>query len=165
MRDRQGWFLSGLFLTTFATLQVEILDTRLLSVITWYHLSFLAVSLAMFGMAAGAVRVYLGEDEFGGDAAPAILGRDAYGVRDPDLPHRESGDPHSNGIHGYGDRRLDLVDVGHRRALLSVRGGRRDGAHAHSRSGRARLRHRPGRRRRATKARAGDRVGGDRSQQ
>lgn len=79
MRDRQGWFLGGLFLTTFATLQVEILDTRLLSVITWYHLSFLAVSLAMFGMAAGAVRVYLGEREFDGDEAPAKLHR--YSLR------------------------------------------------------------------------------------
>ena len=53
-------FLVGLFLTTLATLTLEILDTRLLSVLTWYHLSFLAVSLAMLGMAAGAVYVYLG---------------------------------------------------------------------------------------------------------
>jgi SAM-dependent methyltransferase len=75
MQERRGWFLGGLFLTTFATLQVEILDTRLLSVVTWYHLSFLAVSLAMFGMAAGAVRVYLGERQFGGDAAVAMLAR------------------------------------------------------------------------------------------
>lgn len=79
MRAGRGWFLGGLFLTTFATLQVEILDTRLLSVITWYHLSFLAVSLAMFGMAAGAVRVYLGEDEFGGERAPRALAR--YALR------------------------------------------------------------------------------------
>jgi SAM-dependent methyltransferase len=77
MHERQGWFLAGLFLTTFATLQVEILDTRLLSVVTWYHLSFLAVSLAMFGMAAGAVRVYLGGDEFRGAAAVAMLRRHA----------------------------------------------------------------------------------------
>jgi hypothetical protein len=40
-------------------LLLEILDARLLSVLTWYHLSFLAVSLAMLGMAAGAVRVFL----------------------------------------------------------------------------------------------------------
>ena len=68
-------FLAGLFLTTLATLSLEILDTRLLSVVTWYHLSFFAVSTAMFGMAAGAVRVYLGEDAFGGDAAPGALAR------------------------------------------------------------------------------------------
>jgi hypothetical protein len=56
------WLYAGLFASTFATLLVEILDARLLSVLTWYHLSFLAVSLAMLGMAAGAVRVFLGKD-------------------------------------------------------------------------------------------------------
>ena len=60
----------GLALTTFATLVVEILSTRLLSVLTWYHLSFLAVSLAMLGMASGAVYVFLrGERARGGQAA------------------------------------------------------------------------------------------------
>ena len=77
MEARRSTFLAGLFLTTLATLTLEILDTRLLSVITWYHLSFFAVSTAMFGMAAGAVRVYLGERAFGGDAAPRALARHA----------------------------------------------------------------------------------------
>ncbi len=53
-------FLAGLFLATLVTLAIEILNTRLLSVLTWYHLSFFAVSTAMFGMSAGALRVYLG---------------------------------------------------------------------------------------------------------
>ena len=52
-------FLIGLFLITSSTLLLEILNTRLLSVVTWYHLSFFAVSMAMFGMAAGALWVYL----------------------------------------------------------------------------------------------------------
>ncbi len=52
-------FLAGLFFTTSSTLLLEILNTRLLSVVTWYHLSFFAVSMAMFGMAAGALWVYL----------------------------------------------------------------------------------------------------------
>ena len=56
------WLSAGLFASTFATLLLEILDARLLSVLTWYHLSFLAVSLAMLGMAAGAVRVFLAPD-------------------------------------------------------------------------------------------------------
>ena len=47
----------GLFLTTLATLLLELLDARLLSVLTWYHLSFLALSLAMLGGAGGAVLV------------------------------------------------------------------------------------------------------------
>lgn len=59
MSRPQAWLAPGLALTTFATLLVEILSTRLLSVLTWYHLSFLAVSLAMLGMASGAVFVFL----------------------------------------------------------------------------------------------------------
>ena len=72
---RAGWLYLGLSLAMFATLVLEILDTRLLSVLTWYHLSFLAVSLAMLGMAAGAVRVFLGGDRFSPARAPAALPR------------------------------------------------------------------------------------------
>ena len=57
-------FLAGLFFITSATLLLEILNTRLLSVVTWYHLSFFAVSMAMFGMAAGALWVYLKPRKF-----------------------------------------------------------------------------------------------------
>src|ERR1017187_4981492 len=39
---------------------LEGLDTRLLSVLAWYHLTFLAISVAMLGMAAGAVLVFAG---------------------------------------------------------------------------------------------------------
>jgi spermidine synthase len=59
----------GLLLTTLATLLLEILNSRLLSVLTWYHLSFVAVSLAMLGLAAGAVRVFLGGRQFEGEEA------------------------------------------------------------------------------------------------
>ena len=61
--DRGASFYAGLFAVTAATLLLELLGTRLLSVVTWYHLSFFAVSSAMFGMAAGAVRVYLDRRE------------------------------------------------------------------------------------------------------
>ena len=77
MRLQRLAFLAGLFLTTLATLTLELLDTRLLSVLTWYHLSFFAVSTAMFGMAAGAVRVYLGGARFSGEHAPRALVRAA----------------------------------------------------------------------------------------
>ena len=60
----RGWSLAGLFLTTLATLSLEMLDTRLLSVLTWYHLSFFAISMAMFGMSAGAVHVYVGGERY-----------------------------------------------------------------------------------------------------
>ena len=50
----------GLFLIALATLMLEILLTRIFSVTLWYHLAFVAVSIAMFGMTLGAVIVYLG---------------------------------------------------------------------------------------------------------
>jgi hypothetical protein len=76
--ERDGaWIPAGLFLTTFATLLIEILSSRLLSVLTWYHLSFFAVSLAMLGMAAGAVAVFLGGARFAGDRARVTLARAA----------------------------------------------------------------------------------------
>lgn len=49
------------------------LDTRLLSVVNFYHLSFFALSLAMFGMSAGAVHVYLAGDRMRGDGAKRAL--------------------------------------------------------------------------------------------
>jgi hypothetical protein len=58
-------FYLGVFLLTFATLLVEVLQTRLLSVVTWYHLAFFVISSAMFGMTAGAVWVYLRKDRYG----------------------------------------------------------------------------------------------------
>ncbi|MGQ0737071.1 MAG: hypothetical protein ACT4QD_25910 [Acidobacteriota bacterium] len=50
---------AGLFLIALATLMLEILLTRIFSVTLWYHLAFVAVSIAMFGMTLGAVIVYL----------------------------------------------------------------------------------------------------------
>ena len=85
---RDVWLSAGLFLTTLATLLVEILDSRLLSVLTWYHLSFFAVSLAMLGMAAGAVFVFLRGARFAIGRAPAALARNRPNARR--LPRRTS---------------------------------------------------------------------------
>lgn len=49
----------GLFLTTLSLLQLELYLTRIFSVTMWYHFAFMAISLAMFGLAAGAVLVEL----------------------------------------------------------------------------------------------------------
>jgi hypothetical protein len=49
----------GTSLIAASTLGLEILLTRLLSVTTWYHLAFLAISVAMLGMTAGATTVFL----------------------------------------------------------------------------------------------------------
>lgn len=65
----------GLGLTMLATLLVEIVDSRLLSVVTWYHLSFVAISVAMLGAAAGAVAVFVSPDRFPEADGPRQLAR------------------------------------------------------------------------------------------
>jgi hypothetical protein len=52
-----GVFL-GVFLISMSTLIYEILLTRIFSVTTIYHFAFMAVSIAMFGMALGARLIY-----------------------------------------------------------------------------------------------------------
>ncbi len=56
-----------------ATLLLEIVDSRLLSVVTWYHLSFVAISVAMLGAAAGAVAVFVSPARFPLDDGPRQL--------------------------------------------------------------------------------------------
>ena len=50
---------AGLFLVALATLTHQVLLTRIFSVTMWYHFAFVAVSMAMFGMTAGALIVFL----------------------------------------------------------------------------------------------------------
>ncbi|MFZ0964893.1 MAG: hypothetical protein WAO35_28890 [Terriglobia bacterium] len=52
-------FFLGLGLMCASTLMYEITLTRLLSVTCWYYLAFVSVSMAMFGMTAGALAVQL----------------------------------------------------------------------------------------------------------
>jgi hypothetical protein len=51
-------FLVGLFLLCMCVLMLQIVETRILSVISFYHLAFFAISMAMFGMTAGSLIVY-----------------------------------------------------------------------------------------------------------
>jgi spermidine synthase len=46
------------------TLILQVVQTRILSVVAWYHLAFFVISMAMFGLTAGAVWVYLMRDRF-----------------------------------------------------------------------------------------------------
>lgn len=57
----------GTFLLAFGMLALEITFTRILSVTSWYHLAFFAVSTAMLGMTAGATAVYLYPKRFRGE--------------------------------------------------------------------------------------------------
>src|SRR3954454_8235338 len=52
-------FYLGLGLVTAATLMLQIVETRIVSVTSWYHLAFFVISIGMFGLTAGAVWVYL----------------------------------------------------------------------------------------------------------
>ena len=51
-------FLFGLATVAASTLMLEIVLTRVFSVIMWYHMSLVAVSMAMFGMTLGALVVH-----------------------------------------------------------------------------------------------------------
>jgi SAM-dependent methyltransferase len=55
---RRLLFLAGLFLICMCVLMLQIIETRLLSVMAWYYLAFFAISMAMFGMTAGSLFVY-----------------------------------------------------------------------------------------------------------
>lgn len=57
-------FYLGLFVVTAAVLMFQVIETRVLSVISWYYLSFFVISMAMFGLTAGAVWVYLQGERF-----------------------------------------------------------------------------------------------------
>ncbi len=69
----------GTFFIAFSTLALEITLSRLLSVITWYHLAFFAVSTAMLGMTAGATTVYLKPGWFTPDKINTNLAKTSLG--------------------------------------------------------------------------------------
>lgn len=50
---------AGLFAVTASILLLEVSLTRVLSVVMWYHFAFFAISVALFGLAAAGLCVYL----------------------------------------------------------------------------------------------------------
>ncbi|MFZ0302394.1 MAG: hypothetical protein WAL75_06900 [Terracidiphilus sp.] len=68
-------FLSGVFLISFSSLLFQILQTRIMSVMTWYYLAFFAISVAMLGMTVGAVWVYLWRERFQSEQLPITLSK------------------------------------------------------------------------------------------
>ena len=60
-------FLVGLFLICMCALMLQIIETRILSVVAYYYLAFFAIGMAMFGMTAGSLFVYFREQLFSGD--------------------------------------------------------------------------------------------------
>jgi hypothetical protein len=61
---RASWFYPGLFLLCMSVLMLQITETRILSVVAYYYLAFLTISMAMFGMTAGALLVYFNQETF-----------------------------------------------------------------------------------------------------
>ncbi|HYD18318.1 MAG TPA: hypothetical protein VEF76_07560 [Patescibacteria group bacterium] len=54
-------FYLAVGLVCAAVMALQILQSRIFSVVTWYHLSFLTISIAMFGLTLGALQVYRGD--------------------------------------------------------------------------------------------------------
>src|SRR3989442_8991499 len=69
-----GVMRSALLLVSMATLLFEILLTRIFSVTMWYHFAFMAISIAMFGMTLGALRVYRRPERYPQDRLVLDLG-------------------------------------------------------------------------------------------
>jgi hypothetical protein len=63
VRPRAGTY-AGLFLVALSTLMYEIGLTRIFSVTMWYHFAFVAISVALLGMTAGALLVHLLPERF-----------------------------------------------------------------------------------------------------
>src|SRR5688572_12217251 len=67
----------GLFMVTLSTLMYEIALTRIFSVTMWYHFAFVAISVALFGITAGALIVHLRPARFAPERVKEQLWRAA----------------------------------------------------------------------------------------
>jgi spermidine synthase len=76
-RNQRWMCYIGVFLITLATLMMEILNTRILSVMAWYHLAFFVISVVMFGMTVGAIIIHLAPGFFTDDNLRMRLGQSA----------------------------------------------------------------------------------------
>src|SRR6516162_1019986 len=56
-------FLSGVFLLCMSVLMIQIIQTRILSVVSLYYMAFFAISMAMLGLTGGALIVYFKLDD------------------------------------------------------------------------------------------------------
>jgi predicted membrane-bound spermidine synthase len=71
------WTYTGLFGVALSTLMFEVLLTRVFSVTMFYHFAFVAISVAMFGMTAGAMVVFLVPGRFPDGLMPGRLAASA----------------------------------------------------------------------------------------
>jgi spermidine synthase len=71
---RWSWMAAGLGALTAATLLLEIVITRIFSVVLLYHFAFMAVSLALFGIGLAGIVVYLYPERFRREALSRTAG-------------------------------------------------------------------------------------------
>ncbi len=64
MKNKAFSFYLGVFLISGLVMSLQILQSRLFSVTSWYHLSFLVISMAMFGLTLGALKIYRSSEEY-----------------------------------------------------------------------------------------------------
>ncbi|PCI97697.1 MAG: hypothetical protein COB14_08680 [Alphaproteobacteria bacterium] len=63
MKNQAISFYAGVFLLSGLVMALQILQSRIFSVTSWYHLSFLVISMAMFGLTMGALKIYRSPEE------------------------------------------------------------------------------------------------------
>jgi hypothetical protein len=73
-------FFIGLSVICAGTLMYEVVLPRILSVLCWYYLAFVSISMAMFGMTAGALFVQLRPDWFCQDEVPNRLAQITFAM-------------------------------------------------------------------------------------
>lgn len=55
-------FYTGVFLISGLLMALQVLQSRIFSVTTWYHISFLVIGVAMFGLTLGALKIHRGNE-------------------------------------------------------------------------------------------------------
>jgi len=68
---------AGVFLVALASLMLEILLTRITSVVAWYHLAFFVISIGMLGMTTGAALVFVFDESFTDELVPTRMRQSA----------------------------------------------------------------------------------------
>ena len=69
----QRAILAGIAATSAALLMTELALTRIFSVTMFYHFAFLAISIALFGLSASGVFVYVRRQRLAGAGTPELL--------------------------------------------------------------------------------------------
>ena len=114
-------FLAGVFLLCMSVLMIQIIQTRILSVVSLYYMAFFSISMAMLGLTGGALIVYYKLDHVNSGERQRLPVEDIDGFRVVHrrlLHHRARVSPAKPGL---GDLRRALAK-GHCAARGAVHG-------------------------------------------